>query len=150
MENNTGVLSNQELADLLTTTFAFTLISSSVDNDEDEDSGEKIGQLVIESCMDEFLANALDNAFSENEEFDMDSVMESFIAEIDKDFVGFVNRAESHLKSLDHHMKVKVLSAVYNALLLDGKITDTEESFLDEVLSENNVTLDEIKKHLEK
>jgi hypothetical protein len=35
MENNTGVLSNQELADLLTTTFAFTLISSSVDNDED-------------------------------------------------------------------------------------------------------------------
>jgi hypothetical protein len=42
------------------------------------------------------------------------------------------------------------LSAVYNALLLDGKITETEESFLDDVLSENNVTLDEIKKNLEK
>jgi hypothetical protein len=46
-------------------------------------------------------------------------------------------------------MKVKVLSAVYRALLLDGNISETEESFLELALGESNVTLDEIKKHIE-
>jgi hypothetical protein len=149
MENNSGILSNQELADLLKTTFAYTLISSSIDNEEDEDTGGKIGQLVIETCMDEFLSNAIENAFNENDEFDLDSVMESFMVEMDNDFDGFVSKAESHFETLDHNMKVKVLSAVYRALLLDGNISETEESFLELALGESNVTLDEIKKHIE-
>lgn len=149
MENNSRILSNQELADLLKTTFAFTMVSSSIDNEEDEETGEKIGQLVIESCMDEFLSNAMENAFNENEEFDIETVMESFIAEMDEDFEGSVSWAESHFEGLDHNTKVKVLSAVYRTLLLDGNFSETEEAFLDLILSESNVTLDEIKKHIE-
>jgi hypothetical protein len=149
MENDSKTLTNKELADLLKTTFVFTIISSSIDNEEDEGTGEKIGELVIEACMDEFLSNALDNAFNENEEFKIDSVMESIFTELDEDFEGCVSWAESHLNTLDHNMKVKVFSSVYRALLLDGKVTETEERFLDDVLSESKVSLDEIKTHIE-
>ena len=94
MSDSGFALSNEELTDLIRTTFVFTVLSASLDNEERDDMPQKVGEYVIEACMDDMMSNVVENTFSNKKAFDLESIdFESFIQSLDDEFDLTVERS---------------------------------------------------------
>ena len=148
MSEHAVSLSNQELSELIKTTFVFTALSASLDNDDTEDSVEKVGEIVMEACMEEFMSNAFANVFGNQEEFDIESAMNSALNGISNDFDGTVAWAQATFTSYERELKIKVLGSVYRALMIDGRLSEVENEYLNEVLEDAGISMEEIQEHV--
>jgi len=148
MSEDSISLNNQELSELVKTTFVFTALSASLDNDESEDSGEKVGEIVMDACMEEFMSNAFANAFGNQEEFDIESAINEALEGISNDFEGTVAWAQSIFSGYGSDLKLKVLGSVYRALMIDGRISEMESEFLNEVLEEAGISMEQVEAHV--
>jgi hypothetical protein len=135
---------NLELKKLLKTTFVLTFISASFDNDESKVDGEKIGGYVAEAIGQEILENSISNAFSGEEEFDFESVMNEVIHEMDKDSEKVSEECEKNFDNYTKSIQTNILSAVYQALLMDDNFSTEESAFFNELLSKYKISMDEV------
>jgi hypothetical protein len=148
MSEDSLSMSNEKLAELVKTTFVFTALSASLDNDDSEDSGEKVGEIVMDACMEEFMSNAFANAFGNQEEFDIESPINSALEGISNDFDATVEWAQNTFSTYGSELKLKVLGSVYRALMIDGRISELESEFLNEVLEEAGISMEQVQEHV--
>jgi deoxyhypusine synthase len=141
-------LSNKELSDFIKTTYVFTALSASLDNDGTENAKEKIGEIVIESCIEEFMSNSVENILENQNELDVEEAIKTATQQISSDFDGVVQWAQKNFSSYTKAVQIKVIGAVYRSLMLDGRLSETENLFLNEVLEDIGISMSEIQKHV--
>jgi hypothetical protein len=137
-------LTNLELEDLLKVTFVFSISSAMVDTESTDEHQTKVGQIIIETISEELMNSAFENAFSGGNQFDIEGVMDKITEEFENDTDATLAWADQKFDTFDRNTKVNVMSSVYKVLLVDGKITDHERDFLNEVLSHYQISLDEV------
>ncbi|MCE2712044.1 MAG: hypothetical protein LW688_05835 [Cryomorphaceae bacterium] len=149
MENYSRSLSNQELSDALKVTFVFSLLANSIDNVEDPQSGEKIGEMLGQTFMDLILANSVESSLFGKEEFNYQAALEAIMPELERDFDGVVEWSDNYFEGLERELKIRILSVVYQTLLVDGNYSENESKFFEEGLASSNISLEEIQNFIQ-
>ncbi len=147
MTNNKNKImenTNQKLDELLKVTFVFSVLSSSVDTEETKEISESIGVIVIESVAEDLMESAFDAALSGTEQYDIEAAMDAISKNLEEDFEATVDWAGEKFDNFDRESQLKVLTAVYRVLQVDGKVSQAESAFLNHILDHAKISLDEI------
>jgi uncharacterized tellurite resistance protein B-like protein len=135
---------NQKLDDLLKVTFVFSVLSSTVDTEETKEISESIGVIVIESVSEDLMESAFETALSGTEQYDIVAAMDAISKNLEEDFEATVDWAGEKFDNFDRESQLKVLTAVYRVLQVDGKVSQSESEFLNHILAHAKISLEEI------
>ena len=130
---------------------AVTLLSALAQGiDESEQAEEQMEEILGEAYMGVFLEYTLSQMFSENPPSDeeLSNEMEKHVNElhddVTKNMEAVIEEVDQYLASTSQEKKISIVQTVHSVLNADNIITKEEQEFLDVLMKEHNITMEEL------